>query len=200
MLIPTLAFCASGSPDISYQRYWEGVTVIKNMHSKWADACGQVLNFDRDGSTACDLTDEPFCLHIVKCGTQGSSSVAKLSNGGNQATDSNSLKASGSAGVASGAGRSGGDLADITQGFKAGKGGLSRFHGAGVMVGGTVWTTKVESDYEGPAQTLGDVLVSPGKVPDEFIVRSTDMLSDKGWVYLKGAKSEPRATGTSDSR
>jgi DNA (cytosine-5)-methyltransferase 1 len=86
----------------------------------------------------------------------------------------------------------GDDLADITQGFKAGKGGLSRFHGAGVMVGGTVWTTKVESDYGGPAQTLGDVLVSPGKVPDEFIVRSTDMLSDKGWVYLKGAKSEPR--------
>ena len=48
-------------------------------------------------------------------GTQGSSSVAKLGRGDNKATDSNSLKASGSAGVASGAGRSGGDLADITQ-------------------------------------------------------------------------------------
>ena len=48
-------------------------------------------------------------------GTQGSSKVAKIGHGDNQATDSNSLKASGSAGVASGAGRSGSDLADITQ-------------------------------------------------------------------------------------
>jgi DNA (cytosine-5)-methyltransferase 1 len=84
------------------------------------------------------------------------------------------------------------DLADITQGFKPGKGGLSRFQGAGLMVSGRVWTTKVESLYDGPVQTLRDVLVTPGKVPDEFIVRPPDMLKDKGWVYLKGAKSEPR--------
>ena len=86
----------------------------------------------------------------------------------------------------------GDDLADITQGFKAGKGGLSRFQGAGLMVGGTVWTTKVEPLYDGRSMLLRDVLVNPGKVTDEFIVRPHDMLSDKGWVYLKGAKSEPR--------
>ena len=39
---------------------------------------------------------------------------------------------------------------------------------------------------------MGDILVTPGKVEDEFIVRPADMLSEKGWVYLKGAKSEPR--------
>lgn len=47
-------------------------------------------------------------------GTQGSSKVAKVGAGGAQATESTSSKASGSAGLASGRGRSGGDLADIT--------------------------------------------------------------------------------------
>ncbi len=47
-------------------------------------------------------------------GTQGSAKVAKTGSGSNQATDSNAMKASGSAGVAAGRGRSGGDLADIT--------------------------------------------------------------------------------------
>ena len=84
------------------------------------------------------------------------------------------------------------DLADITLGFKPGKGGLSRFNSAGVMVDGTVWTTKVTSNYDGPARNLGDVLVTPGKVGDEFIIRPFDMMKEKGWVYLKGAKSEPR--------
>ena len=84
------------------------------------------------------------------------------------------------------------DLADITSNFQAGKGGLSRFERAGVMVGGTVWTTTVKSDYDGPSQNLGDILVKPGKVGDEFIITPSDMLKDKGWIYLKGAKSEPR--------
>ena len=86
----------------------------------------------------------------------------------------------------------GDDLADITQGFKSGKGGLSRFERAGVMMGGTVWTTRVTSEYDGPTQNLEDVLVKPGKIDDEFIISPSDMLRDKGWVYLKGAKSEPR--------
>ena len=60
------------------------------------------------------------------------------------------------------------------------------------MVGGMVRTGKVESSYDGAAATLGGVLVTPGKVGDEFIVRPADMLREKGWIYLKGAKSEPR--------
>ena len=47
-------------------------------------------------------------------GTQGNSKVSKVGSGGAEATDSNSGKASGSAGLASGKGRTGGDLADIT--------------------------------------------------------------------------------------
>lgn len=84
------------------------------------------------------------------------------------------------------------DLADISLMFGPGRGGSSRFKNAGVMFDGTVWTTDVHSNYAGPMRTLGDILVKPGKVPDEFIVKPTDMLRDKGWVYLKGAKSEPR--------
>ena len=84
------------------------------------------------------------------------------------------------------------DLADITEGFLSGKGGMSRFENAGLMANGTVWTTKVESSYDGAKQTLGDILVKPSKVPDEFIINPSDMLREKGWVYLKGAKSEPR--------
>jgi DNA (cytosine-5)-methyltransferase 1 len=84
------------------------------------------------------------------------------------------------------------DLADITDGFLPQDNGLSKFRNAGVMVGGTVWTSKAESKYDGDTITLGDVLVTPGKVGDEFIVKPEDMLKEKGWVYLKGAKSEPR--------
>ena len=84
------------------------------------------------------------------------------------------------------------DLADITDNFKPGKGGLSRFQVAGVMVGGLVSTTKVESHYEGARMSLGDILQKPGQVADEFIIRPSDMMKEKGWVYLKGAKSEPR--------
>ena len=84
------------------------------------------------------------------------------------------------------------ELADISEGFKPDRSGQSRFRNAGVMVDGKVWTIGVEPRYDGPSRTLSDILVTPSKVGDEFIVRPADMLSEKGWVYLKGAKSEPR--------
>ena len=56
--------------SISYNRYWEGVTMVKNMHSKWADACGQVIAFDRSKSGECDLTTDQFCCHIVRLFSQ----------------------------------------------------------------------------------------------------------------------------------
>ena len=84
------------------------------------------------------------------------------------------------------------DLADITKSFKPGKGGLSRFQVAGIMAEGVVWTTKVESHFEGEKMNLGDVLQKPRQIADEFVIRPSDMMKEKGWVYLKGAKSEPR--------
>jgi len=56
--------------SISYNRYWEGVTMVKNMHSKWADACGQVIAFDRSKSGECNLTSDPFCCHVVRLFSQ----------------------------------------------------------------------------------------------------------------------------------
>ena len=56
--------------NMSYSRYWEGVTMIKQMHSKWADACGQIISFDRALSTECNLTSDPFCCHIVRLFSQ----------------------------------------------------------------------------------------------------------------------------------
>jgi len=51
--------------NISYQRYWEGVSQVKIMYSKWADACTQILAFDRLDDIAVDISGEPFCKHIV---------------------------------------------------------------------------------------------------------------------------------------
>jgi len=56
--------------QVSYLRYWEGVTMVKNMHSKWADACGQVIAFDRSKSSETDVTTDPFCVHIVRLFSQ----------------------------------------------------------------------------------------------------------------------------------
>ena len=56
--------------NMSYSRYWEGVTMVKQMHSKWADACGQIIAFDRSLSTECNLTKDPFCCHIVRLFSQ----------------------------------------------------------------------------------------------------------------------------------
>mgnify|MGYP001162378118 CR=1 FL=1 len=88
--------------------------------------------------------------------------------------------------------RSDDDLADVSMMFGPGKGGMSKFKNAGVMVEGSVWTTDVRSRYDGESLTLGDILVTPGKVPDEFIIRPSDLTKERGWIYLKGAKSEPR--------
>ena len=41
--------------NVSYQRYWEGITSVKVMHSKWADAAVQALTFDAND------THEDFC-------------------------------------------------------------------------------------------------------------------------------------------
>ena len=56
--------------NISYNRYWEGVTMVKNMHSKWADACAQTISFDRSKSSECDVTSDPFCCHVVRLFSQ----------------------------------------------------------------------------------------------------------------------------------
>ncbi len=82
-----------------------------------------------------------------------------------------------------------GSLADITTEFnKEGK--LSPFHNTGLMVEGTVFTSKTIPSYDGPRTVLGDVLQN-GEVTDDFFVDEADFPK---WEYLKGAKKEIRKT------
>ena len=79
-------------------------------------------------------------------GTQGSSKVAKISRGDAKEADSNSLKASGSAGQASGRGRSGGDLADITEQLAANQRRYSPIFTAKVLEPNIQWLETVPDD------------------------------------------------------
>ena len=60
------------------------------------------------------------------------------------------------------------------------------------MFEGAVWTADARPNYEGPKTTLGDILVTPGKVDDAFILPPESLLREKGWIYLKGGKKEER--------
>ena len=85
------------------------------------------------------------------------------------------------------------DLADISDGFNSQKpGSPTPFENCGMMSGGTVWTSRAYAHYDGETTTLGSVLVTPGKVPDEFILDPGSVTREKGWIYLKGAKKEKR--------
>ena len=88
-----------------------------------------------------------------------------------------------------------GGPADITERFGATLGG-SPFRSAGYMAQRRVWTLDVTPAYEGPRQTLGDVLEPADAVPERFFVSDAQL---RTWEYLKGAKREQRthrASGT----
>ena len=85
------------------------------------------------------------------------------------------------------------DLADISDSFNSVKGDSpSPFKNSGVMAKRHVWTTKTVAKYDGERKMLRDVLQTPGKVADEFILDTESILRKKGWIYLKGGKKELR--------
>jgi hypothetical protein len=58
--------------NMSYNRYWEGVNLVKEMHSKWTTSCLQLLAFDRvphadpdKAQTHSCTSEDPFCRHLV---------------------------------------------------------------------------------------------------------------------------------------
>lgn len=81
-----------------------------------------------------------------------------------------------------------GGPADITERFGATQGG-SPFRSAGYMAQRRVWTLDVTPAYDGPRQTLGDVLEPADAVPERFFVSDAQL---RTWEYLKGAKREQR--------
>jgi len=85
------------------------------------------------------------------------------------------------------------NLADITNNFNInGSKKQSPFENSGVMVNGVVWTSKTTPHYDNNKSKLKDVIISPSKVGDEFIINPKDITKNKGWKYLKGSKSEKR--------
>ena len=82
------------------------------------------------------------------------------------------------------------DLLQLSKEF--GKGlKVSPFMNAGIFQNGTYLTADVQSAWSGTPQTLGDILLTAERVPDEYFV---DPSSEPKWNYLKGAKSEERTT------
>ena len=89
------------------------------------------------------------------------------------------------------------DLADVSSEFNLvpGRSPDSPFLDAGIMISGQVWNTDYRPSFSGTRSVLRDVLVDPASVPDEYLITAEDLLREKGWIYLKGAKSEPRKRG-----
>lgn len=86
-----------------------------------------------------------------------------------------------------------GDLVEITDNFNLNPklSSLSPFGNAGIMDDRQVWTTDVESVYDGPVVTLGEVLVPEDEIENDFFIEKADL--DR-WKYLKGGKKEKRVT------
>jgi DNA (cytosine-5)-methyltransferase 1 len=66
---------------------------------------------------------------------------------------------------------------------------VTPFQNAGVMWNRQVWTRKVEPNFDGKHQTLGEWLVPDDEVPESFFISDSQVPQ---WEYLKGAKREAR--------
>jgi DNA (cytosine-5)-methyltransferase 1 len=88
-----------------------------------------------------------------------------------------------------------GHPAEVSEGFGAVKS-ASPFRNAGYMSHRRVWTVDVQADWDGPRQTLGDVLEASADVPDSYFVPTEEL---PRWRYLKGAKREQRLHKGSDT-
>jgi DNA (cytosine-5)-methyltransferase 1 len=85
------------------------------------------------------------------------------------------------------------DLLVVSEEFNLG-GKDSPFENCGLMINGEFITVKTKPNYNSPPQTLGSKLVNEQEVPEEFFISNEDINKQKGWKYLKGAKSEVRET------
>ena len=80
------------------------------------------------------------------------------------------------------------DLVHLTTSFGA-TGQRSPFENGGVLIGGAVWTRRLEADFDGHRVLLGDILQDEADVPPEYFIPEERL---DAWRYLKGAKREER--------
>ncbi len=66
---------------------------------------------------------------------------------------------------------------------------VSPFLKAGAMQNGEVFTAEVTPNYNGPFNTLGDVMVADSEVPESYFIDDSKL---ERWEYFKGGKKEER--------
>ena len=84
------------------------------------------------------------------------------------------------------------DLVNLSDNFNKKNVVSKPFENAGVVLDGLVYTNKVETNYNGPFTTLGDILA---KGDDRNLITEEYYLSDEDiekWKYAKGPKQIPR--------
>ena len=84
------------------------------------------------------------------------------------------------------------ELHEVSDSFNLGKSKSTPFLSAGLMIEGEFFTQKVTPVYNQKIETLGDIMVESKSVEIEYLISPNDLLRDKGWIYQKGAKREPR--------
>lgn len=84
------------------------------------------------------------------------------------------------------------ELHEVSDSFNVGKSKGTPFQSAGLMIDGEFFTEKVTPVYNQRITTLGDILLDSKSIELEYLISPNDMLRDKGWIYQKGAKREPR--------
>jgi DNA (cytosine-5)-methyltransferase 1 len=91
------------------------------------------------------------------------------------------------------------DLADVSLNFNKGANSKAKspFKKSGIVVGNNYYTYDTIPNYDESRINLADVLLTPSKIPVEYVVNPDSVLKTKGWKYLKGAKDEARK-GTDD--
>ncbi|MHB8913824.1 MAG: DNA (cytosine-5-)-methyltransferase [Minisyncoccota bacterium] len=81
------------------------------------------------------------------------------------------------------------DAQDVSNDFKTAAGGKTPFENAGVMIGGNVYTSRIEPLHKGKRTLLKHIILKEGKVDDEFFILEERLGS---WEQLKGGKKERR--------
>ena len=83
-----------------------------------------------------------------------------------------------------------GTIKEVSDDFNKGKK-LSPFGNAGLMIDRHVYSVDAVPVYDGPVQTLGNILVDEDYVPEEFFISDEDLPK---WKYEKGAKKINRVS------
>jgi DNA (cytosine-5)-methyltransferase 1 len=87
-----------------------------------------------------------------------------------------------------------GDLDEITGNTVDYTSKVRPFDTIGIMIDRKVYTDSATAEYKGRYKTLGSILQNEKSVPSEFFISKEALESERGWVYLKGSKKEPRTT------